>query len=238
MYALYFFYDEVALDAQAWGAFFTVFGVFYAIIIGSLITNVLGRFTSLSRTVEEELVALEEVRDLLIYLDENKETKKEIYTALLDYVNSVLGKAWEEMGNINSSFNTDTSNELYKLIKAVHKIKITNESDKFALGALMNKITDITTLRSKRISYAREQLPSRLQTLVTFMSIMLLFGFIFVGVHNIWIHGLMVFSITILIYFAHIILSELNHPFRGVWNINKRPFQEFQRKLKNIVALQ
>lgn len=228
----YFFYDEIFSDVGSWNTFFTVFGVLYAIIASSLLVNVLERFSALSKTIDEELHALEEVRDLLIYVDGNEVVKYQIQESLLAYVNSVLKRAEDEMGNISKSVDSDTTSQLHKLMETIHLLEVTNESDRFALGALIAKIDHIGALRAKRISLAREQLPFGLHILVLFMSLILLFGFMFLGVQNVWIHILIVFSITVAVYLINRVLSDLSHPFWGVWNISKEPLHKFRVKLE------
>lgn len=65
----YLSYEGAIGDISAWGAFFTVFGVLYAILVGFLLVTVLNRFSSLSQVIEEELNVLEDIRDFTIYLD-------------------------------------------------------------------------------------------------------------------------------------------------------------------------
>lgn len=136
------------------------------------------------------------------------------------------------MSDLSNPTNSDTSPELYKIIEAVHQVKITNESDCSALKCFIDKISDVTTLRTKRISLSNEQLPPRLNSLILIMSFILVLGFILMAVSNFWIHLFMVFSVIISIYLIHMVLTDLNHPFFGIWNINDEPFKELEEKLK------
>jgi len=89
--------EAIKTDIETWGVFFTVFGIIYAILVGFLLIEVLRRFSSLSSTIQEELNAAEDIRDFLVYIDENKESKRAIRKALIDYVNSVIEREWINM---------------------------------------------------------------------------------------------------------------------------------------------
>lgn len=56
------------------GEFFTVFGVIYAIVAGFLLVTVLNRYSSLSQTIEDELNAIESIRDFLVYFGPDQGT--------------------------------------------------------------------------------------------------------------------------------------------------------------------
>jgi uncharacterized membrane protein len=57
----------IATDVSSWSSFFNVFGVIFAIIAGFLLVTVLSRYSNLNQTIEDELNAVESVRDFLVY---------------------------------------------------------------------------------------------------------------------------------------------------------------------------
>jgi uncharacterized membrane protein len=56
-------YKEIYEDVAAWSAFFSVFGIVYAIVAGFLLVTVLSKYSDLSQAIENELNAIETVRD-------------------------------------------------------------------------------------------------------------------------------------------------------------------------------
>ncbi len=226
-----FAYEGIDTDLSAWGVFFSVFGVIYAIIAGFLLVEVLQRFASLSATLEEELNALQDIRDFLTYLDNQDATKKGIIKSLAGYVDKVSGDEWEEMQDLSKPTDSDTSMELTDLINSVAKVRVGNDSDQVALQLLVEKISNITTLRTKRINVADAQLPPRLKILLLFMSVFLIVGFILMHVANVYIHLLIVAGVTIAIVLNYLIIDDLNTPFDGVWSIGKGHFLDFHKKL-------
>ena len=79
-------YKEIFEDVAAWSAFFSVFGIVYAIVAGFLLVTVLTKYSDLNQAIENELNAIETVRDFLTYLDDEKnEVKNSIIDALSHY---------------------------------------------------------------------------------------------------------------------------------------------------------
>ena len=66
-------YDDVA----AWSAFFSVFGIVYAIVAGFLLVTVLTKYSDLCLVIENELNAIETVRDFLTYLNDTNDKVKD-----------------------------------------------------------------------------------------------------------------------------------------------------------------
>ena len=229
--------DYISFSAQGgpdhWDSFFSVFGMLYAIISGFLLVDVLGRYNDLSNTFEGELNAVEDVRDFLIYVDgEQDAVKLEVKKRLSAYIRSISRKEWPAMIK-GKALNSDTSEELYNVMKAVDKIEVTNESDRVALGSLIDRISDLTTLRTKRISLANQKLPSRLKLLTFFMSVILVLGMILVGAKELSLHMGMVGSVTFAVHLLYMIIVDLDKPFNGTWRIDKTPLDAVEKAFES-----
>ena len=85
-------------------------------------------------------------------------------------------------------------------------------------------------MRTRRIYLANEQLPPRLRLLVFFMSTVLVVGFAVMGVANAWVHTLILVSITVSVHLLSMVLDDLDHPFYGVWNIDKSALDELTQR--------
>ena len=137
--------------------FFSVFGIVYAIVAGFLLVTVLTKYSDLSLVIENELNAIETVRDFLIYLhDTNKEVKNKINNALSHYTYSLLNKEWVEMSDPHEPMDSDTSEELYEIMRNTKEISVDRESDGIVFTAIIENISDITKLRTRRIALANE----------------------------------------------------------------------------------
>ena len=220
-------YAGIFEDVAAWSAFFSVFGIVYAIVAGFLLVTVLTKYSDLSQAIENELNAIETVRDFLIYLnDTNKEVKSNIKNALSNYTFSLLNKEWSEMSDPHEPMDSDTSDELYEIMRKSKEIKVNRDSDEVVFTAIIENISDITKLRTRRIALANEKLPPRLKILMVFMSIVLVAAFMLLGVQNIYTHVAIVVSLSVAIHLLYMIIEDLDHPFYGIWNINRLPLDE------------
>jgi len=224
-------YTEIFEDVSAWSAFFSVFGIVYAIVAGFLLVTVLTKYSDLNQVIEDELNAIETVRDFLTYLnDEKSEIKTSIKNALSHYTSSLADKEWPEMSDPHEAMDSDTSEELYEIMRKSKKISVDSENDIIVFTAIIENISDITKLRTRRIALANERLPPRLKILMIFMSAVLISAFVLLGVHNIYTHITILVSLAVSIHLLYMIIEDLDHPFYGIWNINRTPLDELVKR--------
>jgi hypothetical protein len=126
--------------------------------------------------------------------------------------------------------DSDTSEELYEVMRKSKNIAVETESEAIVYTAIIDSISDITKLRTRRIALANERLPPRLKVLLMFMSIVIIVAFILLGVQNIFTHLTILVSICISIHLLYMVIEDLDHPFYGIWNINRRPLEELVKR--------
>jgi hypothetical protein len=243
----------IRVDPGILGVFFTVFGLVYAIIIGFLLLDVLNRFNAISTAIQDELNAVERIRDFLIYVDNNEEAKAGIINALSTYMKSVIAREWPAMGQLLRRrhaelalyyrrrpelelLDPDTSQELYDVMRAVEKIKVIDESDGIALGAIIGKIGDATYYRTRRIELAQQSLPPTMEFLIVFMSMVLAIGFLLMDIKSIWVQSFMVISVNTAMHLLYMVVIDLDRPFEGLWSISSRPFARVLQRLEQLQA--
>ena len=180
--------------------------------------------------MEDEINVLEDIRDFSMFFGEDGEEKRVIRKALKKYVDSVINKEWEQMAH-NKSMDSDTSPELYELMGAINKIKIQDPRDEVALGVMMGKIGDITTYRTKRINLSNEKLPPLLKFLVFLMSFIVVAGFIFTMAESLFVNLFMTISTTLSVGLTYFVISDLDTPFFGSWNINSNSWFQLNKRL-------
>lgn len=221
-------------DNSAWEIFFSFFGVIYAIIVGLLIIEALKRFHDLAATIEQEINAVEDIRDFLIYFEGNHEVQKEIKESLIGYINSVTNHEWSNMRDNPEEMDSDTSPELRHVMESVRKIRVSNDLDKIALRSIIDKIAKVTTYRTQRINLSVEHVSGPLRYLIVFMSLVILCGFYLLTVKTDWMHGLMIFSIVTAMVGLLWVILDLNRPFGvGFWDIESKPFEAVVNTLKD-----
>ena len=105
-------------------------------------------------------------------------------------------------------------------------IRITEGKDNIIFSSLVENISELTKLRTRRIALSNERLPTRLRILMLFMSLVLAGALILLGVRGALPHVLMLVTLVIVIHLLYMVIEDLNHPFFGVWNVNKTPLEE------------
>ena len=103
------------------------------------------------------------------------------------------------------------------VIESVSHLKSEDENDSIALTSIINTLSGLTDCRTKRIYLSNEEIPTPIMKLLIFMSIILVTGFIFLGVENFWVHLFMVSSLSTTVQLIINLLTDLNNPFKGVW---------------------
>ena len=220
-------YEGIIQDVSAWGAFFTVFGVIYAIVAGFLLITVLSRYSALSQTIEDELNAVESIRDFLIYFGSDQQTaSQQLRRSLADYANAIATAEWKEMADPTTPINSDTSEELYEIMRCTAKMPVTGDRDSSVLAAVIASVSDLAKMRTRRIALANERLPPRLRLLLLLMSCALGAGYYAVGVQSLAVHIFMTSALCVSLYLLYWIIEDLDHPFYGIWNINRAPLDE------------
>jgi len=223
----YLQYQGIIQDVSAWGAFFTVFGVIYAIVAGFLLVTVLTRYSALGQVIEDELNAVESVRDFLVYFGPGQHsTLQSLRSALREYTIAVATVEWQQMADPRLSTNSDTSKELYAIMACTGSIKVDGRRDTSVLSAVIACVEDLAKLRTRRISLSNERLPIRLRLLLILMSLALTLGIYAVGVESLVVHAFMASTLSVSIYLLYWIIEDLDHPFYGVWNIDRSPMDE------------
>jgi len=215
-------------------AFYSVFGVIYAIIIGLLIIEALRRYHTLQSIIEQELNAIQDIRDFLHYVYDNEDAKREIKSRLHKYVKSVIDIEWPIMREKNVKMDSDTSKQIIDLIKAVRKIKGKEECDYVALQSVMEKIADVTTYRTERLELSVEHVSQPMQLLIIFMSSIIVGGFVLMNLDcaSELVHQLMICASVSAICALYFVIGDLNRPFGGVWDIKDEEFRRLRDRAR------
>ena len=212
----------------AWQVFFSVFGFLYAVILGFLLAHVLGNFNTLTGVIEDEINAVEDIRDLVAYVADQQKALRELLVSLHHYTASVEEKEWPGMTSTRStdhSENSDTTDELYAVMRGINQFETQDNNDSVAVHSMLNKLAEVTTFRTKRWHFSGDKLSPALRGLVLFLSLIMVAGFTLLNVVSFWIHGMMVFGVVVGSHFIFIIIEDLNSPFKGIWNIKPEPFR-------------
>lgn len=220
------------IEPDTWGVYYSIIGVTFAMISGLMLVQELDRYSDLKLLFQEELNALQDIRDYLIFFDDvSKESKTKIRTALYEYVQSIISKDWENMKNKQIQFS-DTSPELYKIMYSIDDIEVKNKSVEIALEGIIQQIFKITTLRTKRFFISKEHSHKSVFFLIFLMASVITLGLILMSIKSLYLHIFMVDTIYISMATLTMILHDLSNPFKGIWKINLEGYHYFLKNSK------
>jgi len=244
----YMFYQNIDIDLASWGVFYATYGILYAIIIGFILVGALGRYEQLKLAVDSEINVIQNIRDFLIYFSDSTSMQRaevedsrseqinvllNIRQALYTYVKSVYEKEWLEMSDKTEMTDPDSTQELKAIIVSVSKLESHDENDRIALTSIINSLSELTNHRTHRIYLSNEEIPPPIMKLLIFMSIFLVSGFLILGVQNMWVHLIMIISFSTTIQLIINLLTDLNNPFSGIWNIDNKRYVALAEKIKS-----
>lgn len=215
------------IPPDTWGVYYSILGVTFAMISGLVLVQSLDRYVNLKMLFQEELNALQDIRDYLIFLDDvPKELITQIKVSLADYVHSLTERDWDEM-KLKSVEFSDTTDEMRNIMKTVDRINIDNNNrgQSIALEGILNLIFTITTLRTKRFFAAKEGIHNTVFQLIVLMAGSILAGLMLMSVQHLGLHLFIVLTTHISLMVLLIILKDLSNPFSGMWKINLKGFE-------------
>jgi hypothetical protein len=209
----------------------------FAIIAGFVMIEVLRKFSVLNELIQDELNSIQDIRDFLIYFDNMSiEYQIKLKKSLLLYVNSLNDYEWVKMTK-GEEFPSDTSKELYGIMKCLDEIEITKPTDSVALTELITEISKVTTFRTKRISLSKEKIPNSLIMLLIFMSFVIILGFVLLDVKNSFSHYFIVCTTSISILSLFNIITDLDKPFNGIWCLKPCEIIKLKENLEHSIKI-
>ena len=213
--------------------FFGIYGVVFAFTAGFVLFQAVEFHRALKQSIHSELNALQDMRDFLFYLDCKESTIESIRMSLHDYVSHIVSEEWPRLV-MHQAIPDDTTRELRKVIKSVHKIDVQNESDQVALQLLVETIRDITTFRTTRVNAAATRMPRSLKALLITLSFCLLVSVCIIPYSIPWIGAVLNGFIALAVTFICLTIFDLDDPFHGSWKIAVEPFEELLKTLDEL----
>ena len=223
-------YPLLHIEEDVLEIFFGIFSIIYTIVAGFIILVLLENYNSINAHIWAEINELQDLRDYLVYVDNQEHVVNEIKATLKIYVKSVFEQEWPKMIGADK-VDVDTSPEIYAIMKSINKIRVTNLSDTVALSKLIDTMGNVTTHRTNRLYSSSEELPFLLKLFIVISSTLVVFIFTLLPIQDVVIrfllNGVNIFAIV----FIYTIIWDLSHPFRGTWSINDGPYRDLATRL-------
>jgi len=212
-------------DAEGLAALLQIIGTLYSVVYAFATYVIWGQFTSVENEIRKESGAL---KDLLLFSNRLKEAARDpMVRAVKIYARAVVETEWKALA---SNEKLEKSDRLfYEVISSVTDIKPEDDAERMVYERLLDIANQASAHRDERLSLSAKRMPRTLFLFVTLTASMILFLLFFYPFRNAPLGIVAVAITTMLLFFAHFVLTDLDNPFEGTWNVGSEPFGELMR---------
>jgi len=187
-----------------------------------------GQFTSVENEIRKESGAL---KDLLVFSNRLKEAVREpMVRAVKIYARAVVETEWSALSNNEKTEKTDRL--FHDVISSVIHVRPEDDTERIIYERLLDIANQASAHRDERLSLSAKRMPQTLFLFVTLTASTILFLLFFYPFRNPVLGAVSVAITTMLLFFAHFVLTDLDNPFEGTWNVGSEPFGELVTKLR------
>jgi hypothetical protein len=168
------------------------------------------------------------LKDLLLFSSRLKEEARDpMVRAVKIYARAVVETEWSALA---SNEKTEKTERLFhEVISSVTNIRPEDDGERMVYERLLDIANQASAHRDERLSLSAKRMPRTLFLFVTLTASMILFLLFFYPFRNAPLGMVAVAITTMLLFFAHFVLTDLDNPFEGTWNVGSEPFGELIR---------
>lgn len=209
-------------DAEGIGALLQIIGTLYSVVYAFAIYVIWGQFTAVENEIQKESGAL---KDLLLFSQHLKETVREpVVRAVKTYARGVAETEWSAL---SAGQDTEKTDKLFSsVISSVTEVKPEDDTEGILYQRLLEIANQASAHRDERLALSVKRMPQTLLVFVTLTAAMILFLLFFFPFRNVVLAVVSVAITTMLLFFANFVLTDLDNPFEGTWNVGSTPFAE------------
>src|ERR1700691_413196 len=215
-------------DAEGIGALLQIIGTLYSVVYAFATYVIWGQFTSVENEIRKESGAL---KDLLLFSNQLKEaTREPMVRAVRVYARAVVETEWRALSDNEATEKTDRL--FHEVISSVTHIAPENDTQRILYERLLDIANQASAHRDERLSLSAKRMPQTLFLFVTLTASTILFLLFFYPFRTVALGIVSVAITTTLLFFAHFVLTDLDNPFEGTWNVGSEPFSELVTRFR------
>ena len=215
-------------DAEGLATLVQIIGTLYSVLYAFATYVVWGQFTAVEDDIVKESGAL---KDLLLFGSRLKESVREpIVRAVKIYARGVVDTEWRALANGETS--EKTGRLFNDVIASVANIKWEDDAERALYERLLDIANQASAHRDARLSLSVKRMPRTLILFVSLTACTILFLLLLYPFRNVALGILSLAIAAMLLFFAHFVLTDLDNPFEGTWNVRVDPFGELITKYR------
>ena len=222
------FHGLFSRDGEGIGVLLQIIGTLYSVIYAFATYVIWGQFAAVENEIVKEVGAL---KDLILFSKQMKEsTRDPIVRNVRAYARTVAETEW---GMLSRGEDTEKTDKLFAaVISSVLEVVPENEAEQRIHARLLEIANQASVHRDERLAVSAKRMPRTLLLFVTLTAMTILFLLFFFPFSNLALGMIAVALATMLLFFAHFVLTDLDNPFEGTWNVNAEPFHELATKYR------
>jgi len=215
-------------DAEGIAALLGIIGTLYSVVYAFATYVIWGQFAAVENEILKESGAL---KDLILFSKGLREaTREPVVRAVRAYARAVTESEW---GTLSQGNNTERTDKLFTaVIASVTELKPESDSERSTHEQLLAIANQASAHRDERLSVSAKRIPRTLLLFVTLTACTILFLLLLFPFHNPVLGIVSIVITTMLLFFAHFVLTDLDNPFEGTWNVSSDPFANLAAKYR------
>jgi hypothetical protein len=225
----YFGFQQLFIeDAGGIGALLQVIGTLYSVLYAFATYVIWGQFTAVESEILKESGAL---KDLIVFSRRLKENVRDpIVRAVKSYARALVDTEWQTLSRKGTTEKTDKL--FFEIVSAVTTVKFEDDAERMIYERLLEIVNAASTHRDERLSLSVKRIPHTLLAFVILTAAVILFLLFFYPFRNAVLGFISIAVTTMLLFFAHFVVTDLDNPFEGTWNLDSTPFSELMTKFR------
>jgi hypothetical protein len=225
----YFGFQQAFIaDAGGIAALLQIVGTLYSVLYAFATYVIWGQFTAVESEILKESGAL---KDLIVFSRRLKENVRDpIVRAVRSYARTVVETEWQTLSRRDSTEKTDKP--FFEIVASVTSVKFEDDAERSVYERLLEITNDASSHRDERLSLSVKRVPGTLLAFVTLTALVILFLLFFYPFKSVLLGFISIALTTMLLFFAHFVITDLDNPFEGTWNLDAAPFRELVSKFR------
>jgi Protein of unknown function (DUF4239) len=211
-----------ANDTEGISALLQILGTLYSVVYAFATYVIWGQFAEVENEIVNEAGAL---KNLVLFSKGLKEQARDpIVRAVRAYGRGVVESEW---GTLSRRGNTEKTDRLFSgIISSVIDAKADDEPEQRVHERLLEIANEASAHRDQRLAVSRKRIPRTLLLFVTLTAYAILFLLLLYPFRNLGLGMVSIAIASMLLFFAHFVLMDLDNPFEGTWNADVAPFND------------
>jgi Protein of unknown function (DUF4239) len=205
-----------------------ILGTTYAVILGFMLYTVWTSFGDANLNVDREANALRNMYRLAQGMPQPQRT--ELENEAREYAEAVIDRDWRAMADDQVPEGSHEINE--RMWKTLMSVKTATLTELTAEDHALTELSALTEHRRTRLIQSKFRLPAIFWCVLLVGAAVTVFSASLFGSENATLHGIQVFSFTLLVTLVLLSISDVDQPFRGWVHISDYPFQRARESMQ------